>query len=368
MFSFRLQSTDDLARRGTITTPHGLIETPIFMPVGTQGTVKGITPEQLKGINAQIILGNTYHLALRPGDELVAELGGLHKFMAWDGPILTDSGGFQVFSLAEIRKITDDGVKFRSHIDGRLLELTPEKAVKIQENLGSDIAMVLDECPPADADEKHIRRAINRTLMWAERCRNAHTRPDQVLFAIVQGGVHVNLRAECAKPLTDMDFPGYALGGFSVGEGPEVMHALLPPCAALLPEHKPRYLMGVGRPEDLLAGVAAGIDMFDCVMPTRNGRNSFAFTGEGTLRMRNSCHRRDSRPLESDCPCYTCVHFSRAYLHHLFHSKEMLGPTLLSLHNLAYYLRLMASARSAIENRTFAAFHRDCLARWKRPT
>ena len=368
MFSFQLHSTDGPARRGSLTTPHGRIETPIFMPVGTQGTVKGITPDQLRGIGSQIILGNTYHLALRPGDELVAEMGGLHKFMAWDGPILTDSGGFQVFSLTGIRKITDEGVKFRSHIDGRLLDLTPEKAVKIQENLGSDIAMVLDECPPADADEKHIRRAINRTLLWAERCRDAHTRKDQVLFAIVQGGVHPELRRECAKPLVAMDFPGYALGGFSVGEGPEVMHALLPECAALLPEQKPRYLMGVGRPEDLLAGVASGIDMFDCVMPTRNGRNSFAFTAHGTLRMRNSCHRRDSRPLESDCPCYTCVHFSRAYLHHLFHSKEMLGPTLLSLHNLAYYLRLMAGARQAIEQRTFGVFHQDCLARWKQQT
>ena len=368
MFSFTLHATDGLARRGSFATAHGSVETPVFMPVGTQGTVKGLTPEQIKSTGAQIILGNTYHLALRPGDEIVAELGGLHKFMGWDGPILTDSGGFQVFSLADIRKITDDGVKFRSHIDGRLLELTPEKTVKIQENLGSDIAMVLDECPPADAEEKHIRRAINRTLMWAERCKAAHVREDQALFAIVQGGVHVNLREECAKPLVDMDFPGYALGGFSVGEKPEVMHALLPACAALLPERKPRYLMGVGRPEDLLAGVAAGIDMFDCVMPTRNGRNSFAFTAEGTLRMRNAVHRRDSRPVESDCPCYTCAHFSRAYLHHLFHAKEMLGPTLLSLHNVAYYLRVMAGARAAIETGAFAAFRGECLARWNRQT
>lgn len=368
MFSFTLKSTDGLARLGAFTTTHGVVETPIFMPVGTVGTVKGITPDQLKALGSQIILGNTYHLALRPGDELVAELGGLHKFMSWSGPILTDSGGFQVFSLAEIRKITDEGVKFRSHIDGRMLELTPEKAVAIQENLGSDIAMVLDECPPANAEETHIRKAINRTLLWAERCKKAHKRADQVQFAIVQGGVHQHLRAECAKPLVDMDFPGYALGGFSVGESPEVMHAMLPGSANLLPENKPRYLMGVGRPEDLLAGVASGIDMFDCVMPTRNGRNSFAFTKDGTLRMRNAIHKRDSRPLESDCPCYTCVNFSRAYLHHLFAAKEMLGPTLLSIHNLAYYLSLMADARNAIETRTFPTFHQDCLARWKPQT
>jgi len=365
---FSLLSTDGSARRGRISTTHGLVETPVFMPVGTQGTVKGLTPQQLKSVGAEIILGNTYHLTLRPGDELVAELGGLHKFMAWDRPILTDSGGFQVFSLAKIRKVTDDSVAFRSHIDGSPLELTPESAVRIQQNLGSDIAMALDECPPADANESVMREAVRRTILWAERCRNAHTRTDQALFAIVQGGTDLNWRRTCAQALVAMDFPGYALGGFSVGESPEAMHAALPASADLLPSDKPRYLMGVGRPEDLLAGIAAGIDMFDCVMPTRNGRNASAFTNFGPIRLRNACHRRDSAPVESGCPCYTCVNFSRAYLHHLFQADEMLGPTLLSLHNIAFYLRLMADARLAIEERRFGAFRSNCLARWERQT
>jgi queuine tRNA-ribosyltransferase len=297
----------------------------MFMPVGTQATVKGLTPEQLRSIGVQILLGNTYHLTLRPGDELIAELGGLHRFMGWDGPILTDSGGFQVFSLAQVRKITDAGASFRSHIDGRLLDLTPEKAVQIQENLGSDIAMVLDECPPGDAAPDVLRNAVRRTILWAERCRKAHIRADQALFAIIQGGTDLELRRECARALIDLDFPGYALGGFSVGEAPAAMHAALAPCAESLPEHKPRYLMGVGRPEDLLAGVAAGIDLFDCVMPTRNGRNALAFTAAGPIRLRNACHRRDPAPLESNCSCYACTTFSRAYLHHLFQAEEMLG-------------------------------------------
>ncbi len=353
---FSLLTTDGPARRGRLDTPHGPVETPVFMPVGTQGTVKGLTPDQVRAAGTSILLGNTYHLALRPGDELIAELGGLHRFMGWTGPILTDSGGFQVFSLAGIRKLTDAGVSFRSHIDGALLDLTPERAVAIQQNLGSDIAMVLDECPPADAPEPVLREAIRRTLLWAERCKKAHTRADQALFAIVQGGTNYEWRRDCAGPLVAMDFPGYALGGFSVGESPDAMHAALPACADLLPADKPRYLMGVGRPEDLLAGVAAGIDMFDCVMPTRNGRNASAFTYSGPLRLRNACHRRDPAPLESGCPCYTCANFSRAYLHHLFQADEMLGPTLLSLHNLAFYLRLMADGRRAIAERRFAAF------------
>ena len=367
-FHFTLHSTDGAARLGRFDTAHGSVDTPEFMPVGTQGSVKGLTPEHVKEVGAQIILGNTYHLALRPGDELIAELGGLHRFMAWDRPILTDSGGFQVFSLAQIRKVTDGGVAFRSHIDGALLDLTPERAVRIQENLGSDIAMVLDECPSADAPEPVMREAIRRTILWAERCRTAHTRADQALFAIVQGGTNIEWRRECAGPLVAMDFPGYALGGFSVGESPDAMHAALPAAADLLPPDRPRYLMGVGRPEDLLAGVAAGIDMFDCVMPTRNGRNASAFTMDGPLRLRNAVHRRDSAPLESGCPCYTCRTFSRAYLHHLFQADEMLGPTLLSLHNLAFYLRLMADARRAIAERRFAAFRAERLARWARAT
>jgi queuine tRNA-ribosyltransferase len=362
--SFQLQHTDGHARAGLLHTPHGAVETPAFMPVGTQATVKGLTPEMVRDAGAQIILGNTYHLTLRPGDELIRDLGGLHAFMNWPGPILTDSGGFQVFSLATQVKITDDGAAFRSHIDGTPLELTPERAVEIQQNLGSDIAMVLDECPPSESESDRMRSAVARTVKWAARCQKHHTRPDQALFAIVQGGLNLELRAECARELVAMDFPGYALGGFSVGEAPEAMHAVLPACAALLPEHKPRYLMGVGRPEDLLAGVAAGIDMFDCVMPTRNGRNALAFTSDGPIRLRNAKHRRDPSPVESGCRCYCCANYSRAYLHHLFAADEMLGPTLLSLHNLAFYLGLMREARGAIREGGFAAFRDACLARW----
>ena len=365
--TFQLEARDASARAGRIATPHGEVETPVFMPVGTQATVKGLTPEMVRGAGAQIILGNTYHLALRPGDELVRDLGGLHKFMNWSGPILTDSGGFQVFSLATQVKITDHGAKFKSHIDGSPLELTPERAVEIQQNLGSDIAMVLDECPPAQSEPAKMRAAVDRTVKWAARCRAHHSRPDQALFAIVQGGLDLEMRAGCARELVALDFPGYALGGFSVGESPEAMHAALPACAALLPEHKPRYLMGVGRPEDLLAGVAAGIDMFDCVMPTRNGRNALAFTADGPIRLRNARHRRDPAPVESGCDCDCCANYSRAYLHHLFAAEEMLGPTLLSLHNLAFYLRLMREAREAIRAGRFAAFRVACLARWNAP-
>jgi len=362
--SFQLLHRDNRAREGLLATPHGLVETPVFMPVGTAGTVKGLTPEMVREAGAQIILGNTYHLALRPGDELIRELGGLHKFMNWPGPILTDSGGYQVFSLASQVTLTDEGARFRSHIDGAPLELTPERAVEIQENLGSDIAMVLDECPPSAAAPEVMQGAVRRSILWAERCKRHHSRPDQALFAIVQGGLDLGLRAECARELIAMDFPGYALGGFSVGESPREMHTLLPDCAALLPEEKPRYLMGVGRPEDLLAGIAAGIDMFDCVMPTRNGRNALAFTMDGPIRLRNARHRRDPAPVESSCACYCCANYSRAYLHHLFAADEMLGPTLLSLHNVAFYLRLMRDSRSAILSETFGAFQAACLARW----
>jgi queuine tRNA-ribosyltransferase len=372
---FTLLATDGTARAGRLELPHATIETPEFMPVGTQATVKGVTPDQLKAIGARIILGNTYHLALRPGDERIAELGGLHKFMNWDGAILTDSGGFQVFSLADLRKITDDGVVFRSHIDGRQFELTPESAVRIQENLGSDIAMCLDECPantpspssplPQSRERGEImREAVRRTILWAERARAAHRRPDQVLFAIVQGGTDIALREECAAALGKLDFPGYALGGFSVGETEQAMLAALAPSAAALPNNKPRYLMGVGRPIDLLNAVAAGIDLFDCVMPTRNARNASAFTTDGKLRLRNACHQRDSQPLESDCECLTCRQFSRAYLHHLFAADEMLGPILLTIHNLSYYLRLMRETRQAIQEQRFAAFREICIARW----
>jgi queuine tRNA-ribosyltransferase len=363
---FDLLHTSGAARRGRLHTPHGTIETPVFMPVGTQATVKGLTPRQVEDAGATIILGNTYHLALRPGDDVIAELGGLHRFMNWNGPILTDSGGFQIYSLAPTRKLTDESAVFRSHIDGALLELTPERAVAIQENLGSDIAMCLDECPPADTPPEYLRVAVRRTLLWAERCKAAQRRPDQALFAIVQGGTDLDERARCADALATLDFPGYALGGFSVGETAAQMVATLGPTAARLPTEKPRYLMGVGRPEDILQAVCCGVDMFDCVLPTRNGRNACAFTAEGTVRLRNSCHKRDPAPLESDCPCYTCRHFSRAYLHHLLQAKEMLGPTLLSLHNVAFYCRLLAEVRQAIEQNRLDEFCTVSLARWGR--
>jgi queuine tRNA-ribosyltransferase len=360
---FELLATDGAARLGRLQTPHGPVDTPVFMPVGTQATVKGLTPDQVRDAGAQILLGNTYHLALRPGDDVVAELGGLHRFMAWDRPILTDSGGFQVYSLALTRKIDDRAAVFRSHIDGALLELTPERSMAIQQNLGADIAMCLDECPPFGTSPEYLAVAVRRTLLWAGRCRAAHTRPDQTLFGIVQGGTDLALRTACAEALTRLDFPGYALGGFSVGETPPQMTAALGPCAELLPADRPRYLMGVGRPQDVLAGIAAGIDLFDCVLPTRNGRNAQAFTADGPVRLRNARHKRDPAPLESGCTCWTCRHVSRAYLHHLFLAKEMLGPTLLSLHNVAFYCRLTAEARRAIAEGHFAEFHAVRLAR-----
>lgn len=362
---FEVRHVEASARCGILVTPHGVVDTPVFMPVGTQATVKGLTPEQVASSGATIILANTYHLALRPGSELIAALGGLHSFMQWHGPILTDSGGFQIYSLAPTREISDHAAVFRSHIDGALLELTPERAVAIQEELGADIAMCLDECPPADTPRGYLETAVHRTLHWAERCRSAHRRRDQALFAIVQGGTDLELRSRCAESLVALDFPGYALGGFSVGETQSQMVVALAPTAALLPANKPRYLMGVGRPEDILAAVACGVDMFDCVLPTRNGRNASAFTDFGQLRIRNACHKRDQAPLESGCECYTCAHFSRAYLHHLFLADEMLGPSLLSLHNLAFYCRLMSRARAAIAAGRFADFHAGCLARWK---
>jgi queuine tRNA-ribosyltransferase len=370
-FRFELLGTDGGARVGRLYTAHGTVETPVFMAVGTQATVKGLTPAQLDDIGVQILLGNTYHLALRPGDELIAEAGGLHRFMGWSKPILTDSGGYQVFSLATNRKLDDRAVVFRSHIDGALLELTPERAVRIQENLGSDIAMCLDECPSAEESAEcgvrsaECQEAVRRTILWARRCKECHRRTDQALFGIVQGGTDLALRAECARALVELDLPGYALGGFSVGETMEQMVAALEPTAALLPAEKPRYLMGVGRPQDILQAIARGIDMFDCVLPTRNGRNAQAFTMDGPLRIRNACHKRDWAPLESGCTCYTCRTYSRAYLHHLFLADEMLGPTLLSLHNVAFYTRLMAEARQAIAEQRFGPFAAVHLARWE---
>jgi queuine tRNA-ribosyltransferase len=349
------------ARAGRLETLHGALETPAFMPVGTQATVKGLTPDQLRATGSRMILANTYHLALRPGEETVASLGGLHRFMGWDGPILTDSGGFQVFSLAQRAKITDHGATFRSHLDGRLLELTPERAVAIQEALGADVAMCLDHCPALPAEKAEIARAVDRTIAWAKRCKAARTRPDQALFGIVQGGSHEDLRAGCAEALVELDFDGYAVGGVSVGESREEVRRALAVSTHRLPEDRPRYLMGVGRPQDLLDAVATGIDLFDCVMPTRNGRNATCFTDQGLVKLRNAAHTRDERPLEDGCDCLACTKFSRGYLRHLFLAKEMLGPILASIHNLAYLHRLTSRMREAIRAGRFVQLRLEVL-------
>ena len=339
---------------------------PAFMPVGTAGTVKGLEIEQVRATGTQMVLGNTYHLTLRPGEEVVRHLGGLHRFMGWDGPILTDSGGFQVFSLARIVKITDEAAVFRSHIDGRLLELSPRRAVRIQEALGSDVAMVLDHVVALPNRPERIRDAAERTIRWAQLSRQAATRSDQALFAIIQGGLDPQLRIDSARRLAELDFPGYALGGLSVGEEPAEMLRVLDVTVPEMPAEKPRYLMGVGRPEDLLEAIRRGVDMFDCVMPTRNGRNAMAFTDHGTLRLRNAQYERDPRPLEEGCPCPACRR-SRAYIRHLFAAGEMLGPILLSIHNLTYYQRLLSGARSAIAEDRFEAYRHEKRQGWGKP-
>ncbi|HEY4312205.1 MAG TPA: tRNA guanosine(34) transglycosylase Tgt [Pirellulales bacterium] len=364
-FRFELLHRDrtSAARRGTFHTPHGPVEMPAFMPVGTQGAVKGVTVDQLRATGAQMMLANTYHLALRPGENVVATLGGLHGFSGWTGPILTDSGGFQLFSLAQMTKVSETGAVFRSHVDGRLLQLTPERAIAIQEALGSDVAMVLDHVVALPAEREVVVDAMQRTIRWAARCRDAATCADQAIFGIVQGGLDPDLRGECAEALARLDFPGYAVGGLSVGEAPAEMYAVLDVTVPALPEDRPRYLMGVGTPVDLLEAIHRGIDMFDCVMPTRNGRNAMAFTDAGGLKLRNLKMAEDDRPLEEDCPCPACRH-SRGYLRHLFMAREMLGPILLSIHNLTYYQRLLAGARAAIESDTFAAYRAAKLAGW----
>ena len=345
------------ARLGRVTTRHGAYDTPAFMPVGTQGSVKGVLPDHVAATGSQIILANTYHLMLRPGAEVVAELGDLHRFMAWPGPILTDSGGFQVFSLADINRITDDGVTFKSHIDGAVVHLTPRRSIEVQNQLGADIIMAFDECPPSDAPPAYQRAAVERTIRWAEICRSAHARADdQSLFGIVQGGVDLDLRADCASRLMAMDFPGYAVGGLAVGEGFDAMVRVLTATTPLLPTDRPRYLMGVGFPRDIVAAVATGIDQFDCVMPTRNGRNAYAFTGEGPIRLRNSRFVRDGGPLEAGCDCYACRHFSRGAIRHFFFAGEMLGPVLVSVHNMRFYQRLMADIRQALHAGRFEQF------------
>ena len=335
------------------------------MPVGTQGTVKGLTAEHLRATGAQMVLANTYHLALRPGEEIVAELGGLHAFMGWRGPILTDSGGFQIFSLAVMTKIDEQGATFRSHIDGSLVSLSPERAVAIQEALGSDVAMVLDHVVALPSETAAVREATERTVRWAERSRAAHRRTDQVQFGILQGGLDEGLRTWCAEQLAAIDFTGYAIGGLSVGETPDEMYRVLDFTVPAMPRDKPRYLMGVGRPQDLLAAIERGVDLFDCVMPTRNGRNAVAFTDAGPIRLRNKQFERDRRPLDEDCPCAACRH-SRGYLRHLFMAREMLGPVLLSIHNLTYYQRLLAGAREAIEADRFADYRRRKEEGWRR--
>jgi queuine tRNA-ribosyltransferase len=350
------------ARLGVLHTPHGDIDTPIFMPVGTQATVKAMTPRDLLDVNANIILGNTYHLYLRPGHKLVEEAGGLHRFMRWDRPILTDSGGFQVFSLAKINDIKEDGVMFRSHIDGSRHFFTPESVMEIEQSLGADIAMCFDECAPFPSDRKYTIAAMERTHRWAERCKSAHTRPDQALFGIVQGGMFGDLRIQSAKAITEMDFPGYGIGGLSVGEPKHVMYEMLETMMPYMPENKPRYLMGVGSPDCLLEGVLRGIDMFDCVLQTRAGRNGMALTRNGRMTLKNAKYEHDFSPLEETCDCYCCRNFTRAYLRHLVKEKEILGAQLLTMHNLRFTLRLMEDVRRAIAEDRFGDFARELLA------
>ncbi|WP_434577239.1 tRNA guanosine(34) transglycosylase Tgt [Thermoanaerobacterium thermosaccharolyticum] len=338
------------ARLGVLHTPHGDIETPVFMPVGTQATVKSMTPEELKEIGARIILSNTYHLYLRPGHEVIKKAGGLHKFMNWDRAILTDSGGFQVFSLGPLRKITEDGVEFRSHLDGSRHFLTPEKVIEIENALGADIIMSFDECAPYPADYDYVKNSMEMTLRWAKRGKEAHKNIDkQALFGIVQGGTYDDLRRECANRLVDMDFPGYSIGGLSVGEEKELMYHVVDYTTDLLPQDKPRYLMGVGSPDDLIEGVIRGVDMFDCVLPTRIARNGTVLTSSGRLIVRDAPHAEEFIPLDSECDCYTCKNFSRAYIRHLFKANEILAARLATIHNLRFLTKLMEDIREAIK-------------------
>lgn len=356
--TFTIQHTDGPARAGELVTAHGVIPTPIFMPVGTQGTVKAVCPQDLKDLGARIILGNTYHLYLRPGDEMIARRGGLHRFMNWDRPILTDSGGFQVFSLSDLRKLSEDGVAFSSHIDGSKHFFTPEKVISIQRNLGSDIMMVLDECVPYGADYEYTKKSLERTTRWAARCRAAYPQKsgDQLMFGIGQGGFFKDLREESIRQLRDIPFDGYALGGLSVGESKAEMMDMLYHGAPLLPAEKPRYLMGVGTPLDIVRGIDAGIDMFDCVLPTRNARNATLFTSQGRISIKRAEYTEDDTPLDPHCACYTCRNFSRAYLRHLYQAQEILSYRLNTIHNLAYFLSVVTKARQAIQDGTFQAF------------
>ncbi|MCT4621455.1 MAG: tRNA guanosine(34) transglycosylase Tgt [Marinisporobacter sp.] len=348
------------ARLGRITTPHGTIETPIFMPVGTQATVKAMTPEELKKINSQIVLSNTYHLYLRPGHKLVEKAGGLHKFMNWDRPILTDSGGFQVFSLGDLRKISEEGVEFRSHLDGSKHFISPEKAIEIENSLGADIIMAFDECAPYPADWNYVKNSLERTTRWAKRCKEAHKNPNtQGLFGIIQGGMYKDLREQSAKEITELDFPGYAVGGLSVGEPKPLMYEVLEYTTPLMPKDKPRYLMGVGSPDCLIEGVIRGIDMFDCVLPTRIGRNGTAMTSVGRVVIKNAKYAEDFMPLDPNCDCYTCKNYSRAYLRHLFKAGEILSARLVTYHNLYFLLKLMENVRTAIKEDRLLDFRKE---------
>jgi queuine tRNA-ribosyltransferase len=360
---FELVATDpaSAARAGLLHTPHGAVETPVFMPVGTQATVKGLTVDLLHRAGARMLLANTYHLALRPGEDVVALHGGLHRFMNWTGPILTDSGGFQVFSLAARSRLDETGVQFRSHIDGRLLHLSPERAIAIQQALGADVIMCFDHCPALPAAKEAVADATERTLRWAQRCRAAHPPGNQALFGIVQGGPHADLRAACARRLVELGFDGYAIGGVSVGESRDQFQAAVAASTAHLPTNQARYLMGVGRPADLLQGIALGVDMFDCVLPTRNGRNATCLSSKGPVKLRNARYRDDLRPVDEACPCFVCERYSRAYLRHLFLADEMLGPILASSHNIAYLHHLMRQARQAIAAGNYVQFMSETL-------
>ena len=360
--SFEKLGEDGRARRGRLTFTRGTVETPAFMPVGTYGTVKGMLPRDIQEIGAEIILGNTFHLMLRPGTEVVKAHGDLHDFTQWQGPILTDSGGFQVFSLGEMRKITEEGVTFRSPVDGSPVELSPEIAIQVQRDLGSDIVMIFDECTPYPATERQAKDSMELSLRWAQRSKDAHEGNPAALFGIVQGGMYENLRDRSLEGLTDIGFDGYAIGGLSVGEPKEDMIRILDHLPPKMPEDKPRYLMGVGRPEDIVEAVRRGVDMFDCVMPTRNARNGYLFTSTGIVKIRNARHRHDTAPLDERCDCYTCKNFSRSYLHHLDKCGEMLGSQLNTIHNLRFYQNLMAGLRGAIEAGTLSDFVTDFYA------
>ncbi len=369
IFMFQLLKNSGQARRGVLTTAHGSVQTPFFMTIGTVGAIKGLLPSEVRQLGGEVILSNTYHLHLRPGEEVVREAGGLHKFMDWDGPILTDSGGYQVFSLAGIRKLTEEGVEFQSHLNGERIFLSPEKAIEIQLALGSDIMMVLDECPAADKDRSYVEKSLELTTRWAARCKQKFSifndqfsnKHKNLLFAIVQGGMHPDLRKRSAEQLMEIGFDGYAIGGLSVGEPNEVMYGILEGLLPILPAEKPRYLMGVGTPRDILEGVERGVDMFDCVLPTRNARHGHLFTSQGVVRIRNEQYKKDFSPLDPACACLTCQRFSKAYLRHLCVSNEILGMRLNMLHNVAFYLNLMRQIRGAIEVGRFGEFKKEFL-------